>query len=57
VERIAREKDEYLQETVAVMRSEMARLVPTICQQVCGGIGAGQHWVAKYLRFQASQYA
>lgn len=34
VERLQREKDDYLQEAIGVMRSEMTRLVPLICQQV-----------------------
>jgi len=34
VERLQREKDDYLQEAIGVMRMEMTRLVPLICQQV-----------------------
>eukprot|EP00983_Pelagomonas_calceolata_P080747 1155283-Pelagomonas_calceolata.AAC.2 len=39
VERLQREKDDYLQEAIGVMRAELTRLVPLICQQVCGGKG------------------
>uniref|UniRef100_A0A7S3R0S0 Protein kinase domain-containing protein n=2 Tax=Dunaliella TaxID=3044 RepID=A0A7S3R0S0_DUNTE len=34
VERLQREKDDYLQEAIGVMRAELTRLVPLICQQI-----------------------
>mmetsp|Transcript_37117 Transcript_37117/g.82576 ORF Transcript_37117/g.82576 Transcript_37117/m.82576 type:complete len:1288 (+) Transcript_37117:271-4134(+) len=39
VERLQREKDDYLQEAVSALRSEMAKLVPAICQQINEELG------------------
>lgn len=41
VERLQREKDEYLQGAIGALRSEMARLVPAICSQVGSSIFLG----------------
>lgn len=34
IEKLVREKDEYLTEVISALRGEMTRLVPAICQQV-----------------------
>ncbi|KAJ9520906.1 hypothetical protein QJQ45_014112 [Haematococcus lacustris] len=39
VERLQREKDEYLQQAITALREEMGRLVPGICSQVTEELG------------------
>lgn len=54
VERLQREKDEYLQEAIAALRAEMARLVPAICQQV--RVVSGRKAVQSCCRVYAFQW-